>query len=203
MDSNTTAFDAELEAMRVIGTALANLDPGARVRVLNWIGSHFAIGTPPTQMPPAHGLQMVGGTTEVETEIPGIARLTDAGLEITVRDLKAKSALDAAIRLAHVVLLAKEKLTGAKTVSSRKELVPILKQWRLYDGNTRLALGQHKGILRKGDDLSLDAISRRDAEMFIQQVLDDSVLGSWNPNGRPRKPIKKSGRDKAAVADTE
>lgn len=203
MESNTTiAFDAELEAMRVIGTALADLDPGARVRVLNWIGSHFAIGTPPTQLP-ARGQQMVGATTEVETEIPGIARVTDAGLEITVRDLKAKSALDAAIRLAHVVLLAKEKLTGAKTVSSRKELVPILKQWRLYDGNTRLALGQHKGIHRNGDDLSLDAISRRDAEMFIQQVLDDSVLGSWNPNGRPRKPIKKSGKGKAAVADTE
>ena len=203
MDSNTTtiAFDAELEAMRVIGTALADLDPGARVRVLTWIGSHFAIGTPPTQLP-ARGLQMVGATTEVETEIPGIARVTEAGLEITVRDLKAKSALDASIRLAHVVLLAKEKLTGAKTVSSRKEL-PILKQWRLYDGNTRVALGQHKGIHRNGDDLSLDAISRRDAEMFIQQVLDDSVLGSWNPNGRPRKAIKKSGKGKAAVADTE
>ena len=189
--------DAELEAMRIIGSALADLEPAARVRVFSWIESRFEINQ--TQRG-VTGIPRTSGSAIVEeSEIPGVARLTDAGhLEITVRDLKAKSATDAAIRLAHIVLLAKEKLTGSKTTSSRKELTPILKQWRVYDGNTRAALGQHKGIHRKDDELSLDAISRQEAESYIAQVLDDSIHGPWNPVGRGRKTARRSATVKSS-----
>jgi hypothetical protein len=130
--------------------------------------------------------------TDSGQELPGIARITDAGLEVTVRDLKARSANDAAIRLAHIAILAKEKLTGTKTLSSRNELLPILKEWRAYDGNTRVALANHRGIHRDGDQLSLDAISRREAQKYIDEILDESIQSTWNPTGRARKAGKKN-----------
>lgn len=198
--TTNSAIRSELEAMRIVGEALNNLsDADARARVVAWAASHFGIvHTPPA---PRHqrSASNSGGSSAEETkdrELPGIARMTEKGFELTVRDLKARSTIDAAIRLAHIVTYANEKLTGEKTVSSRKVLLPILKEWRAYDGNTRPALANHKGIHRNGDNLSLDAISRNDAETYITEVLDDSVHGTWNPKGRParRAQAKKNAR---------
>src|SRR4051794_19953704 len=133
--SGASAIHSELEAMRTIGEALSKLEFDARVRVLTWISAHFSLPMSSARSP------TIGLTeetlTDIGQELPGIARMTDAGLEVTVRDLKARSANDAAIRLAHIAILAKEKLTGTKTLSSRNELLPLLKEWRAYDGNTR------------------------------------------------------------------
>jgi hypothetical protein len=116
-----------------------------------------------------------------QQEVPGIARLTDTGdLRITIRDLKARSGLDAAVRLALVSIYAHEKMTG-QPLSSRKNLTPILKEWRLYDGNTRARLSKERGILRDGDSLSLDAHARRDAERFVEEISDPEVKGEWKP----------------------
>jgi hypothetical protein len=131
--------------------------------------------------PHTEEISPVAGNHASETEIPGIARLTSNGdLKITIRDLKAKSGLDAAVRLAHVAIYAHEKLRG-EPLSSRRTLTPILKEWRLYDGNTRARLSKEKGIIRDGDALHLDAHSRRDAERLIQEILDDGVSGNWRP----------------------
>ena len=195
-DPNSTgttdsAIRTELDAMRIVGEALNSLsDADARARVLAWAASHFSIvHTPPVRRQQRSAFNSGGGSTEEteDRELPGIARMTEKGFELTVRDLKARSTTDAAIRLAHIVIYAYEKLTGEKTVSSRKVLLPILKEWRAYDGNTRPALANHKGIHRDGDNLSLDAISRNDAETYINEVLDDSVHGTWNPKGRPAR----------------
>jgi hypothetical protein len=185
--SSTPAIRSELEAMKIVGEALDNLsDPSARARVLAWVASRF--GLPNTTefkqqtMIREAPAQVTGG------EIPGIARLSANGeLELTVRDVKARSTLDAAIRLAHIVIYATERLKGDAGVSSKKVLVPILKDWRAYDGNTRTALARHKGIQRDGDTLSLDAIAKKEAEKYIAQVLDDSLSGAWNPNAKRSK----------------
>jgi hypothetical protein len=176
--------------MRKVGEALEGLgDPEARERVLFWVASKF--GTLASYTGRNNTVATaVGQTTPLGTsdEIPGIARATpNGGLEITVRDLKAKSTTDAAIRLAHIVIYAAEKLKGERAVSSRKVLLPILKEWRAYDGNTRLALARHKGIHRDGDSMSLDAIAKKDAEKYVADILDDAAQGTWNPNGRPTK----------------
>ena len=186
---------SELEAMKIVGEALENLpDPAARVRVLSWLGSRFGVRHFDWIGNDRSTLSDVKTHVDVmQEELPGIARVTANGsLEITVRDLKARSTIDAALRLAHIVIYANEKLKGERAVSSRKILTPILKEWRTYDGNTRPALARHKGIHRDGDLLSLDAIAKKEAEKYIAEVLDESVQGTWNPNRRPnrKRPVK-------------
>ncbi|HLM80755.1 MAG TPA: hypothetical protein VK302_08985 [Terriglobales bacterium] len=191
-----SAIQAELDAMRAVGEAFENLDPETRARVMSWAASRFGIQRSETsRKDPAQKAGRDESEAATEGELPGIARLTENGnLEVTVRDLKAKSTLDAAVRLAHMVIYANEKLKGERSTSSRKVLVPILKEWRAYDGNTRNTLRGHKGIHRDGDALSLDAIAKKDAERYIAEVLDGAVVGTWNPNGRASRkaPAKKN-----------
>jgi len=181
----------EVEVMKVIGEALDGLsDLEARSRVLAWAASRFGSALPTRQLVlSGAGEHLTGfGIASRDKEIPGVARLSENGtLEVTVRDLKAKSTLDAAIRLGLIAIRANEILTGSASLSSRKALVPILKDWRAYDGNTRPALARHKGILRNGDNLSLDAIAKKEAEKYIAEVLDDSISGNWNPDARRAK----------------
>ena len=196
-EKSGSTIHSEIDAMRVVAEAIENLaDPEARMRVLSWLASKF--GAPRYEAGKKdlrHGSGEGASLPITEEELPGIARRTANGeLEVTVRDLKAKSTIDAAMRLAHIVIYANEKLKGERAVSSRKVLSPILKEWRAYDGNTRLALARHKGIHRDGDQLSLDAIAKKDAEKYIGEILDDSVHGTWNRNGRPgrKAPAKKT-----------
>lgn len=180
------AIQSELDAMRAVGEAIESLDPEARGRVMLWVASRFGMQRPETgrKDPLQNAVAEIPQATP-EGELPGIARLTKNGsLEVTVRDLKAKSTLDAAVRLAHIVIYANEKMKGERSTSSRKVLVPILKEWRAYDGNTRNKLRGHKGIHRDGDALSLDAIAKKDAEKYMADALDAAVLGTWNPNSR-------------------
>jgi PAS domain S-box-containing protein len=106
-----------------------------------------------------------------------------------VRDLKAKSGLDAAVRLAQVAIYAHERLTG-RPLSSRKGLTPLLKEWRLYDGNTRARLAREPGIVRSGDDLTLDPRGRRDAERLVEELLQPAARTEENrPGGTWRRKI--------------
>jgi PAS domain S-box-containing protein len=88
---------------------------------------------------------------------------------MTLGELFARSRLTAAVRLAMVAIYAHERLTG-RPLSSRRTLTPLLKAWRLYDGNTRSRLAKQRGILRSGDDLALDDQARREAERFIDDI---------------------------------
>jgi hypothetical protein len=194
MSSDTpTDTDKEILAMAQISAALQALDdPTARQRVLSYVLARFAEGEViSTSARIAHGGTLSHRTdvaparlespSSAAKEIPGIGRLTEDGqLRITIRDLKAKSGLDAATRLAHVSIYAWQQLTG-EPMSSRRTLTPILKEWRLYDGNTRHRLAVDRGILRDGDNLTLDAHARADAEHFMEEILNPEMQGSWRP----------------------
>ena len=189
---------SEIAAIAKIDRALSAIkDKGTRDRVLNWAiskymtsdeGARQTHGQPNVQSP-ATPVVHVG-----KKEIPGIARLNDSGaLKLTVRDPKATSANDAAIRLAHIAIHSYNELAGDPSVSSKRVIVPILREWRAYDGNTRLALARHKGIIREGDSLSLDAHSKKDALKYMAEALDDSVQGKWSPRTTGRKrPLKQA-----------
>lgn len=193
--------DAEIAAISAINAALAKVaDDDARARVLDYILARYrpgmvpvtrfipSLAAPPSVMH-ANGpgsnfenrtspLALLAGP---EKELAGIARLTDAGdLKITVRDLKAKNGLDAAVRLAHIAIYAYEHLAG-QPLNSRKGLTPLLREWRLYDGNVRAKLAKERGIIRSGDNLTLDAHAKRDAERYIEEILSNDVAGQWRP----------------------
>lgn len=187
-------MDPEIAAMAIVSDALVELaDADARRRVLAYVLARFAphsvidsgganVSSTATETSPAGSVAPIAALTQPKTEreIPGIARLSEAGdLKITVRDLKARSGLDAAVRLAHVAIYAYERLSGGQALSSSRGLTPILREWRLYDGNTRTRLAKEKGVLRDGDELRLDAHSRRDAEKYVEEILDASVEGKW------------------------
>lgn len=179
--------DDEVAAIAAINTALSKLaDATARRNVLAYINARYLRAPPASAGFPAPVTSSVTPSPlsvveHTQQELPGIARLTEAGdLKITVRNLKAKNTLDAAVRLAHIAIYAHARLTD-KPLSSRKGLTPILKEWRLYDGNTRARLAKEKGIVRDGDALTLDTHAQRDAERYIEEVLNEELTGQWKP----------------------
>ncbi|NIM05766.1 MAG: hypothetical protein GTO55_05965 [Armatimonadetes bacterium] len=175
--------DNEMEALAAVDKALSRIsDQAAKNRILKW-----AIDK--------HGTELKEETPRPETgnEIPGIAMLdADDKIHLTIRDIKAKSANDAAVRLALVAIRAHEKLTGQQEVSSRKVVVPILKGWRAYDGNTRVALADYRGIQRKGDLLYLDSHARTEADAIIREINDPQVKGNWTPKRQRGKSKRKA-----------
>jgi hypothetical protein len=183
----------EIEALSAIDKALTGLkEDDARKRVLHWAvakfgGGEVAVSKETTKEPEkgqAATLNSLLSLSSNRHEIPGIALISDNGdFRLTVRDPKATSANDAAVRLALVAIYAYCELTGENSVSSRKIVVPTLTTWRAYTGNTRATLAKHQGIIRSGDALSLDQHARREAEKYIREILDEGVEGSWQPSG--------------------
>ncbi len=172
----------ELEVMADVDRMLSVLDPEVRSRVVRWAAEKYTtLLQVPAGATPVQGRQLHGG------ELAGIARLQAGRLRLTIRDLKARNTNDAALRLAHIILFAHEQLTGRPEASSRNVLVPLLKEWRAYDGNTRKALAACRGIVRNGDTVSLDVHARRDAEGFVREVLDPSKSGAWSPGSTKRR----------------
>jgi len=186
--------DDEVEAITKVNQALSSVkDEVVRGRVLSWAISKYGSAL--------NKEKSFVNEKKVDTnfprggdEIAGIAKKTEAGIEITVRDLKAKNQLNAGLRLALVSIYAYEELTGERGVSSRRFLSPLLQEWRLYDGNVRKMLANYKGIIRNGDSLTLDRPARKEAEQFINDILNEEVAGKWSPSrkGKKRKLIKKS-----------
>ncbi len=179
----------EIEAITAINAALGGVDDAEiRQRVLRWANDKFNFVPASKGSTPLHRGESSPSANVGGNEIPGIARLgEDGALHITIRDLKAKSANDAAIRLAHVAIRAYQQLTGEKTMSSKKILLPALNNYRIYDGNTRAALAREKGLIRKGDELDLDQHAQNDAAKFMAEILDDSVTGKWVPKSKSLK----------------
>lgn len=184
----------EFEALQLIDNAVSSLAEDERTRVLQWVLSKYgsALGqSGNTKLNfPGGGTPMGqgAGINPEGNEIPGIARLSPEGaFQLTVRDLKAKNTNDAAIRIVHIICLANEVLTNNLEVSSKSVIVPILKQWRAYTGNTRNAISKHRGILRNGDNVSLDAHAKKDAESYMKEIIDDSMQGKWKPSSGSKK----------------
>jgi PAS domain S-box-containing protein len=176
--------DSEIAAIVASTAALSRLaDDEARRRVLSYVLARclpepdrvLGAGSAPSTMAMPH--PSVAVVEHTQRELPGIACLAESGeFRITVCDLKARSRLAAAVRLAQIAIYAHERLTG-RPLSSRKGLTPLLKAWGLYDGNTRARLAKEPGIVRSDDSLSLDPQARRRAEQVIEE-LQSSTRGA-------------------------
>lgn len=107
-------------------------------------------------------------------EIPGIALLNgDGDLKITLREVPGKTTNEKARQLAYIIIRVSEIFTGEPSVSSKRVLSPILKEWRLYTGNTRGVLAKDKGIVRDGDNLSLDVPAKKEADRILEQLREE------------------------------
>src|SRR5688572_8384948 len=114
------AMDPEIKAMNTIGEALIAIeDAEGRMRVLRWANDKFGYQTVPIKPQSsraANSGEPIKGPSG-EREIPGIAMLSEDGeLRLTVRNAKARSAVDAALRLTHIAIRAHERLTGEKSI---------------------------------------------------------------------------------------
>jgi hypothetical protein len=181
-------MDSEIKAINAVSEALSAIeDPEIRKRVLRWANDRFGyIPTAKLSSPTQTVLPSASAIGE-GSELPGIAKVSETGeFRLTIRDVKARSAIDAALRLTHIAIRAHEKLTGQKSMSSKSILVPLLKSWRVYDGNARFALAKHKGILRNGDALELDFHAQADADRFIAEAVDQTIEGAWKPGSRAK-----------------
>ena len=181
--------DPEISAMAAVSAALLQIeDLEARARVIRWVNERFGfVASERFKRAPVSASVPISEASGTK-ELAGIARLLDTGdFRLTVRDLKATSANDAAVRLVHVAIRAYQQLTGEKVVSSKSVVVPLLKAWRVYDGNTRATLAKQRGILRNGDELDLDVHAQSDADRFIREALDANVEGRWKPGARKKK----------------
>ena len=117
-------------------------------------------------------------------EIPGIAthNKQDSSMKFTIRDLKAKNAKNAAVRLALVSTYIYEKFTGETTAPRQRILTPLLKDYRINRGSSRAAIIDHKGIIAVGrNNIQLDSHAKIEAENIIAEILSDDVEGGWSP----------------------
>ena len=163
-------MDKEIECMGKITEALSGIDdPETVKRILNWVNQKY-LGTLVHEMPKTpHGFQQSNSVNS--SSLDGIAMLTQNGdVKLTVRDLKGRSAVDSAIRLIQLMIYSHEVLKDEKWVSSRKVITPTLKDHRLYTGSIRAAIAKHKGVVRDGDLLGLDQVSRAETELLIEEL---------------------------------
>lgn len=167
--------DCEIAAIVASTAALSQLaDAEARRRVLSYVLARClpepAMALAASSARPAMPSSSISVVEYTQRELPGVACLTESGeFRITIRDLRPKSGLDAAVRLAQIAIYAHERLTG-RPLSSRKGLTPLLKERGLYDGNARARLAKERGIVRSGDNLSLDPEAWRNAERLVEEL---------------------------------
>lgn len=125
-----------------------------------------------------------------ENNFAGICTQRSEKYHFTARDLKAKSARDAAKRLIYVVVYSYKQIMGEDTVSRKEVLNPLLEKWRLNNANTRGYISNDRGILQNGDLLSLDFHAEKEAKMFITEILDENKEGKWSPESSKKTGTK-------------
>jgi hypothetical protein len=136
-----------------------------------------------------------------DKEISGIAHLDETGkMHLSVRDPKASTTNDAARRLTYVTLRAHELLTGNAKASSKEVVVPILKNWRCYTGNTRMLVAKDKGLYRESGMVWLDGPGKEEADKFIKEIQDATTTGGWTAgNGRAKTKSPAPARTKKSI----
>lgn len=113
-------------------------------------------------------------------DIAGVAmKDTNGQFHFSVRDVKASNAIDAVKRLTYVLIRAYIQVMGVKTVSRKAIINPHLSAWRLYNGNARRFIAGDPGIIKNGDELSLDVHAEKEADTYIKEILDANVQGKW------------------------
>lgn len=185
--------DIEIEVMGELVVSLMKLEakPEAQQRAIKWVCERFNFSTKAIETSKFNNAS--SNTRGVDfAQLPsdqfaGIAEISpDGDFVLTLRDLKAKSQLDAARRLIHIAIFTYSRLVKVPDMPS-KELTKILKDWRVYDGNVRALISKSKGLIRTKDGgLALDAHSKNDAELFISEILNSEIKGLWAP-GKNKK----------------
>lgn len=190
----------EIRAMEIIAKTLLPLNEEARQLALSWANERFGKGKKKPLDPTAQSKDAMYTSLKKSLEAPPEVRehieySEEGGFQCHFNDLKAKSKRDAVNRLSHILLFAHEKLTGNKELN-RHALTTTLEEWRLYDGNARYFITNHRGLRSKGigkaQKLSLDKLAREDAKRYLREVLDPNLKGSWDPSKESR--VKKSSR---------
>lgn len=126
--------------------------------------------------------------SEIPDDIPTIATLTPEGeFHSSIRDLKAKNAAEAVKRLVYVLIRSYTKLMNSSSVSRKKIINPEIVKWRLANGHDRAFIASDKGIIKKGDQLSLDIHAQSEADQYIRDIMDPEISGSWKPGTTKRK----------------
>jgi hypothetical protein len=120
----------------------------------------------------------------------GVAEKDAEGrVHIVATDLKASSAIDAAKRLLYVGLLARRELLK-ETTSPRKDMMEMLQQWALYDGNSRAMVAADRALLKQGrTSLSLSTPAISTAWGYVKDIQNSKLEGSWKSSSgrRPRR----------------
>lgn len=190
----------ESEAILAIDKALSKISDGAaRNRILTWAIDKYGeqVGESPPMIPGK-------GETKLNikgNEIPGIAILQNDGtIKWTIRDIKAKNANDAGLRLSLVAAYINEKLTGQNQTSRKSIINPLLNDWRIYNGNIRKTIRDYKGIITDGDLIKLDTHAKKEAQGILEEIIDPSIEGQWSPGkvGQKAKKAKKKAAKKAS-----
>lgn len=181
-------IDPEISAMTDIAKALAPLDDDSRARALHWAAEKFGINIAQKK----GSFSSKGGKNQKEFEIEAgeneisdlVEYTDDNGTVLHFRDPKAKDKRDAVNRIVHIALFGHEMITGNKELP-RSEITKTLEEWRLNDGNARSFIVKHPGFKRKDSGknmvLYLDRPGKIEAKRFLEEILDNSLEGKWNP----------------------
>lgn len=181
---------SEFDVMKAIARALHRLkDVDAVHRVLDYFVRRHGLVVSQGFAVTGVGLDAVTSPRPTKCrEIPGIACLNDNDeVEFTLRDIRAKSANDAAVRLVHIAILVYSELKGETSVPA-KIIARLLNDHRCYDGNTRAAIARCKGIIKDKDHRrSLDAPARDEAQRIVMEIQLGRGPDIWKPGERPAK----------------
>ncbi len=170
-------FDNDSLAMMIISQQLELLDDAGKRRLTDWFQSKY-IHSPESTL----HLFEAPPTVPSENVIDKVAYLDNQGdFKVIIRDLKADSVSEAAIRASYVLVSAYCYLMDKEEASSRNVVVPFLKKVGLYSGSMRAALKRESDIIREGDMLSLTNDGINKADKYIGEIQDNSTSGRWNP----------------------
>lgn len=126
-------------------------------------------------------------------DLTGIAELlADGSIELTARDPKANTLRDAVKRVVYLAIRANELLAGNKSAHRMKVVNKFLKKYRLTSGAARVELTKVPGLIKVGNEWSLDGPAKEEADKYIREVNDDSIEGKFKPGTISRPKKKKS-----------
>jgi len=154
---------------------------GAREEIEKVVGL-FAGGPMGRYQPTGSRGSMGGGNLDSVAELD-----EDGKVHVVAPDLKALSAIDAAKRLLYVGLLARRELLNERK-SLRADIVNLLKNWNLYDGNVRKMIPSDRGVIKEGRKyLSLSSAAIPIAWEWVREIQDPNTKGRWTLTGSKRR----------------
>jgi hypothetical protein len=82
---------------------------------------------------------------------------------------------------------------NTSSVSRKKIINPEISKWRLADGHARSFISSDKGIIKRGDEFSLDIHAQSEADQYIRDIKDSGKIGSWKPGATKKQRRIKDG----------